>query len=95
MKSRTIEDLIMFLCTSRFDIEEQEAKLLEKFFSYEEIEAVKEERDNKLDHVDIEPISDTEEQEESIQEDVIQDNEASLLDIDEPEFPLPDYSIQV
>ena len=95
MKSRTIEDLMMFLCTSRFDIEEQEAKLLEKFFSYEEIEAAKEERDNKLDHMDIEPISDTEEQEESIQEDVIQDNKASLLDIDKPELPLPDYSTQV
>lgn len=33
MKSRTIEDLMMFLCTTRFDMEEQEAKLLEKFFS--------------------------------------------------------------
>ena len=83
---------MIFLCISRFDIEEQEIKLLEKFFSYEEIKAVKEERDNKLNHIDIELISDTEEQEESIQEDVIQDNEASLLDIDEPELPLPDYS---
>ena len=57
---------MIFLCISRFDIEEQEAKLLEKFFSYEEIKVAKEERDNKLDHMDIELISDTEEQEESI-----------------------------
>lgn len=55
---------MMFLCTSRFDIEEQQAKLLEKFFSYDEMEAAKEEKDEKLDEVEIDLISDTEEQEE-------------------------------
>lgn len=29
MKTETIEGLIMFLCTTKFDIEEQEVKLLE------------------------------------------------------------------
>jgi hypothetical protein len=74
-------------------MEEQEAKLLEEFFSYEEIEAAKEERDDKLDHVEIEPISDTEEQEDSILVD-----EAALIDIDdqtEPELPLPIHGTQV
>ncbi|CAG8220528.1 unnamed protein product [Penicillium salamii] len=32
IKSKTIEDLMMFLCTSKFDIEEQKAKLLKEFF---------------------------------------------------------------
>ena len=59
----------MFLCTSRFDIEEEEAKLLEKFFSYDKIEAAKEEKDKKLDEVEAEPISDTEEQEDIMVED--------------------------
>lgn len=52
---------MMYLCTSRFDIEEQEVRLLEKFFSHDEIEAAKEEKDEKLDEIEIEPISDAEE----------------------------------
>jgi hypothetical protein len=45
MKSETIQELMMFLCTSRFDLEEQEAKRLEAFFIREEIEAAKEEKE--------------------------------------------------
>lgn len=62
MKSQTIKELMMFLCTSSFDIEEQEARLLEKFFSHDEIEAAKEEKDEKLDEGEIDLISDTKEQ---------------------------------
>ena len=77
MKSQTIEELMMFLCTSRFDIEEQEAKLLEKFFSYEEIESAKEKKDEKLDEIEIDLISDTEEQ------DAILNNEIGLDEVGE------------
>ncbi|KAG0152996.1 hypothetical protein PDIDSM_1955 [Penicillium digitatum] len=48
MKSETVEALMMFLCTTKFDMEEQEATLLEKFFSQDELEAAKEEREEKL-----------------------------------------------
>lgn len=54
---------MMLICTSRLDIEEQEAKLLEKVFFHDEMEAAKEEKDEKLDDIEVEPISDTEEQE--------------------------------
>jgi hypothetical protein len=77
IKSQTIEELMMFLCTSRFDIEEQEAKLLEKFFSYKEMESTKEEKDEKLDEIEIDPISDTEEQDTEL------NNEIGLDKIDE------------
>ena len=77
MKSQTIEELMMFLCTSRFDIEEQEVKLLEKFFFYEEIESAKEEKDEKLDEIEIDLISDTEEQ------DAILNNEIGLDEVGE------------
>jgi hypothetical protein len=80
MKSHTIEDLMMFLCTSRFDIEEQEARLLEKFFSHDELEAVKEEKDDNLDDIEIEPISDTEEQETSIDKETELDKKKSFID---------------
>jgi len=67
MKTETIEELMMFLCTSKFDIEAQEAKLLEKFFSQDELEAAKEEREEKLNKDEINPISDTEEQEDELE----------------------------
>ncbi|OQD63799.1 hypothetical protein PENANT_c451G02139, partial [Penicillium antarcticum] len=56
IKSSTIEDLIIFLYTSRFNIEEEEARLLKKFFSHNKIEAAKEEKDKKLNEIEIEPI---------------------------------------
>ncbi|KAJ5249388.1 hypothetical protein N7524_011704, partial [Penicillium chrysogenum] len=65
MKSETIEELMLFLCSSRFDLELHEAKELERFFSLNEIEALREEKDEKLDDVEFEQISDTEEQPES------------------------------
>jgi hypothetical protein len=93
MKSHTIEDLMMFLCTSRFDIEEQEAKLLEKFFSHDEMEAAKEEKDEKLDEIEIEPISDAEEPETIIDEEIEVDEVLSAtfeeLTRRESQVPLP------
>ncbi|KGO51221.1 hypothetical protein PEX1_030960 [Penicillium expansum] len=74
MKSETIEELIMFLCTSRFDIKEREAKELERFFSLNEIEAAKEEKDDRLDDIEIDPISDTEE---------LDNRSNNLIDVDE------------
>ncbi|CAG8254888.1 unnamed protein product [Penicillium salamii] len=51
----------MYLCTSKFELEVQEAKELERFFSLDEIEALREEKDEKLEDVEIDSISDTEE----------------------------------
>lgn len=52
---------MIFLYMSKFDIKEQEAKLLEKFFLYNKLEAAKEERKEKLNKVEVNLISDTEE----------------------------------
>ena len=65
MKAETIEELMLFLCTLRFDLEVQEAKDLERFFSLNETEALREEKDDKLKDIEIKQISDTEEQAES------------------------------
>lgn len=73
---------MMFLCISRFDIEEQEAKLLKKFFSHDEMEAAKEEKDKKLDDIEIEPISDTEEY-ETILNDGVELEKALLTKLEE------------
>ncbi|KAG0160749.1 hypothetical protein PDIDSM_8279 [Penicillium digitatum] len=68
MKSETVEALMMFLCTTKFDMEEQEATLLEKIFSQDELEAAKEEREEKLSEIEVDPISDTEEQEDELED---------------------------
>ena len=95
MKSETIEELMMFLCTLRFDIEEQEAKLLEKFFSHEEMEAAKEEKDEKLDEVEIDPISDTEEQDTVINGEIGLDEAGEADEGGEAQLPLPRNNTQV
>jgi hypothetical protein len=79
MKSETIQELMMFLCTSRFDLEEKESQRLEKFFSREEIEAAKEEKDERLDEVEVEPISDTEEPNEKLNDGRAVDDTISAL----------------
>ncbi|KAJ5903886.1 hypothetical protein N7504_006269 [Penicillium tannophilum] len=55
-----------FLPGNRFNIKEKEAKYLEKFFSYIEIEIAKEEKDNKLKEIEFNLISDTKEVDEEI-----------------------------
>jgi hypothetical protein len=70
-------------------MEEQEAKLLEKFFSHEEMESAKEEKDEKLDEVEIDLISNTEEQDTTI------NDEIGLDEVGEAQLPLPRNNTQV
>ena len=71
---------MMFLCTSRFDLDEQKAEILKEFFSIYKIEAGKEEQDKKLEDIEIELISDTEELDSKAAM-VVQDHaEPELLD---------------
>jgi len=90
---------MMFLCTSRFDIEEQEAKLLKTFFSHDELEAAKEEKDDKLDRIEIEPISDAEEQDTPINKETELDKALSTMfeepTLRESQVPLPENDTQV
>ena len=88
MKSQTIEEQMMFLCTSRFDIEEKEEKYLEKFFSHAKIQAAKEEKDEKLGEIQIDAISDTEEPDDKV------DDENGLDEVDEPRLPTPESHTQ-
>lgn len=53
----------MFLCTSRFDLQEEGLSFLKEFFSIDEIEAAKEEREDTPDQFELDPISDNEEEE--------------------------------
>jgi hypothetical protein len=61
LKPKTIKDLMMFLCTSKFEIEEEQLALVEEYLSSHEIQAAKEEREAQKSQDDLEPISDNEE----------------------------------
>lgn len=59
LKPSTIQDLMMFMCTSRFEIEEGRRALINEYLSHEEIQAKQEEKDTNPHH--LEPISDNDE----------------------------------
>ena len=65
MKAKTIKELILFLYILRFNLEVQEVKDLKRFFSLNKTEVLREEKDDKLKDIEIEQISDIEEQAES------------------------------
>ena len=72
---------MMYFCTSRFDLEDEQEALLAEFFSRDEIEAAKEEKDDKPDGIELDPISDTGEQ------DAQQDSNEDPDEATEPPLP--------
>lgn len=61
LKPTTIQDLVMYMCATRFDLEEQQLESLKQLFSKNEREAADEERDAENTQDSPEAISDTEE----------------------------------
>lgn len=59
LKPKTIQDLMMFMCTSRFEIEEGQRALMNEYLSHEEKQAEQEEKDTNANN--LEPISDNDE----------------------------------
>ena len=55
---------MMFMCTSRFEIEESQRALINEYLSHEEIQAYQEEKDTNGHH--LEPISDNDEGDEVV-----------------------------
>lgn len=62
LKAETIEELMLYLCSSKFDLGVQEAEELKQFFTSNEVDALIEEKDGTPDDIEIDEISDTEEQ---------------------------------
>lgn len=53
---------MLFMCTSRFDLKEEQRAMINEYLSYEEVQADREEKDTKASEFD--PISDNEEDDE-------------------------------
>ena len=85
----------MFLCTSRFDLQEEGFTFLKEYFSLDEIEAAKEESEDTPDQFELDPISDNEEEgiqeEEKTQEEerTQENNEAQQSISSDDELDLP------
>lgn len=61
LQPQTISDLMMYMCTSRFEIHEEQRVMLSEYLSTQEIQAAKEERTQQ--QLTVDPISDNEEDE--------------------------------
>lgn len=89
LKTDTIEELMMFRCTTRFDLQEEENALMKEFFTAEEIEASKEEeREETSDQTDLfelDPISSDEE--DAPQEDQEEPEEVHQIADDDDDLP--------
>ncbi|OQD59907.1 hypothetical protein PENPOL_c052G02450, partial [Penicillium polonicum] len=64
LRSETIEELILFLYATRFNLKEAKAKQLQQFFSLAELESSKEELDDHTEDAEFDLISDNKEEEE-------------------------------
>jgi hypothetical protein len=83
---------MLFLCATRFNLKEAEAKQLQQFFSLAEIESAKEENDDHTEDAELDLISDNEEEEEEEGVDTRpRETSPHLIDIDievtEPQLP--------
>lgn len=87
LNATTIQELMMFLCTVRFDMQEEQFTFLKEFFSRDEIEAANEEREDSPTQVDIDPISDDEEDTQE-QEEHSKETEHPVV-FDDEALPLP------
>lgn len=87
---------MMFHCTSKFDIEEDEAVYVKEFLSHNEIEVEKEAKEDHPDELGIKQISDTEEgddQERGGEGD--EEGEDDETEATEPILPVPEGNTQV
>jgi hypothetical protein len=66
----TIQDLMMFMCTSKFEMEEEDLAIMKAYLSNEEQQALDEEKDAQLLNDNLEPISDDEEDDLEILQEV-------------------------
>lgn len=61
LKPTTIRDLMMFMCTWKFDIESEQLTLVDEYLTAQEIQAAREEKDAHKTGDEFHPISDDEE----------------------------------
>lgn len=64
LKPKTIRDIMLWMCTTRFDLQERKRLMLQEYLSHQEIAAMTEASETRDESFD--PISDTEEEIEDL-----------------------------
>jgi hypothetical protein len=59
LQPKTIQDIMLWMCTTRFDLQEQKRLILQEYLSFQEIAAMSEANETRDESFDL--ISDTEE----------------------------------
>ncbi|KAJ5355559.1 uncharacterized protein N7496_012771, partial [Penicillium cataractarum] len=107
LKPQTIKELMLFMCTTKFDVESEQLTLVDEYLSTQEKQAKKEQKDAQKKEEQFDPISDNEEDLSTTEDsaETIQLPSARALgkrratpdqlfelDDDDDEVPLPDNS---
>ena len=82
LNSSTIQELMIFLCTLNFDIQEEQLIFLKNFLSQNKIKALKEEQEATPDPIELEPISNQE-------EDKKYNKQTNIVEASETDLSLP------
>jgi hypothetical protein len=61
LKPQTIKELMLFMCTTKFDVESEQLALIDEYLSTQEKQAKKEQKDAQKKEEEFDPISDDEE----------------------------------
>ncbi|KAJ6001218.1 hypothetical protein N7481_001627 [Penicillium waksmanii] len=62
LKSKTIQDLMLFMCTTKFDMESEQLSLMDDYFTTQEAQAAREEKDARKAECEFDLISDSEDE---------------------------------
>ncbi|EYE90334.1 uncharacterized protein EURHEDRAFT_463207, partial [Aspergillus ruber CBS 135680] len=62
LKPKTIKELMLFMCTTKFNMESKQLSLMEEYFTTQETQAAKEEKDAWKKQDEFNPISDDEDE---------------------------------
>jgi hypothetical protein len=102
LNASTIQELMMFMCTSKFEVEEEELALNKEYLSNNELQAAEEETDSQFLEDDLDPISDNEEDDmalvinepttAALSENVLGKRRRSIASVPEEESQEPHYS---
>jgi len=62
LKSKTIQDLMLFMCTTKFDMESEQLSLMDDYLTTQETQAAREEKDARKAECEFDLISDREDE---------------------------------
>ncbi|KAJ5751403.1 uncharacterized protein N7511_008368 [Penicillium nucicola] len=105
LKPQIIKELMLFMCTTKFDVESEQLALIDEYLSTQEKQAKKEQKDAQKKEEEFDPISDDEEDlsNSEASAETIQNPNAralgkrraisdQLIELEDDEVPLPDNS---